>query len=191
MQGSDADHVNDLRAGRARHAKKTAHAGSTELDSTLLVAERNASWAQLRERRLQQQAAQRHHLERQQCPFAPVTSGATYLAASGGGSSLDVVARSTVWQHTRDARLQAARAAQSAAEVAANHQAILNRPLAVVDVALLAAEPGFMAPTVSASHRIQPAPLIDRPPPVPTDKDGCHFQLPEWAAPRSLVGMHM
>lgn len=73
------------------------------------VAARNASWAQLRDRRLKQSATRQSRMEAAQCTFHPATDGAAYLAAHGGGSALDVVERGKAWQAQRESRLSAAR----------------------------------------------------------------------------------
>ena len=144
-----------------------------EQHGALSVAKRNAAWAQLRARRLQQLANRHRRAEEQVCTFQPSSEGAEYIAAIGGGTSLDVVARGAVWQEARDRRLEAAR--QAILHAQDEQIGGSTHGLALYDDTQFG-EPNYMIPTASTW----------RGPPLPwTFEDPCVKQLPEWAAPRA------
>ena len=157
--------------------------------SARAVSERNAEWAQLRARRLQELTHRQQRSEREQCTFQPAAEGSAYLAAIGGGSSLDVVSRTMAWKETRDHRLQCTRQAMLM-QADQGRVAPHSRPRASTgawtcagtgaEAAAASGDPTFMAPTASASQKgVAPLPTTF------SFEDSCHPQLPEWAAPRS------
>lgn len=156
---------------------RTIPSASAQPASVRSVAERNAAWSRQRDQRILQLANRQQRSERQQCPFRPAVGGAAYLAAVGGTSSLDVVARGAAWQATREHRLQAARDALLAREAVQP-----ARPRSA-DVLSHGAEPAFMVPTKSATHRVVSLGAASSC--SSAFGDSCKSHLPEWAAPRA------
>lgn len=172
--------------GRGGEAEGRQRQGSSRSQGTLAVAERSASWSQLREQKLQQQKNRMLRNELEQCTFKPDVGTAT------ASSSFDVVVRCTHWKEQRESRLQAAvqrELRQAALETSSARQHV-NRCTSngAYDAGWAGGEPRFMAPTVAARERIAIATLPHAA--AWEDSNAVFAQqrndaLPEWAAPRA------
>ena len=161
------------------------------------VAERSATWQQLRDQKRLQQEHRQRRSESDLCPFKPVVAN----TARAHSSSVSVVERCQRWQEVREKRLQAAVARDLVAIAQEPQAAIAERAAECRRSSLYApprscspahawagGEPRFMAPTIAANERIAIATL---PYSVAWEDSNAQFarqrelELPEWAAPRA------